>query len=155
MNCSRNPQLALQPEKDHHRQSIWQIYIPVFLGFGLFIALCVWAAIYSMGYPTQNLPDQQSPAAQIAVIWLVLPTCLGGLIQMALLGGSVYLLSKGIRGLPPLAHKIGNGVRRVSTVAIKSSDKIAAPLIYVSSRKAGIDQFFRRIAFWKRPSQGV
>ena len=64
------------------------------------------------------------------------------------------MLAKGIHGLPPVAHKVEDAIRRVSALVVKGSDKIAAPLISLSSRKAGVDQFFEKVSFWKRPSRG-
>ena len=134
----------------HRRQSFWQVYVPAFLGAAVFVALCVWTVIFTLGYvPDANLPDQQSPAAKVAVIWMVLPGCLGGLIQIALLGGMVFGLAYGIRGLPGMAHQALAGIQRLSALLQRAADGLAAPVIAVNSQKAGLDRLWERIAFWK------
>jgi hypothetical protein len=142
-----------QAEKDHKRQAFWQIYVPLCLGAAVFLALCVWVWLYTAGYvPEPGLPDQQTPAAKLAVIWLAFPTCLGGFFQLLFLGAFVFLLAKGIHALPPAAQKAENGIRRLSGLIARAADKLAAPVILVGSQKAGVDEFFRKLAFWKRSS---
>ena len=117
------------------------------------MALCVWTVIFTIGYvPDANLPDQQSPAAKVAVIWILLPGCLGGLIQLALLGGVVIGLTYGIRGLPGTAHQALAGIQRISVLIQLAADRLAAPVIAVNSQKAGLDRLWERIAFWKHRS---
>jgi hypothetical protein len=138
------------PEKEHKKQAFWQIYLPLGLGVAAFIGLCVWAALYTAGYiPQAGLPDQQSPAAKVAVIWILLPTCLGSLIQIALLGGLVFLLGKGIHGTPALFLKIRSLLWRFYAMLIKGSDKAAGAVISTYSQPAGVKRLFRKLAFWK------
>ena len=141
---------AFSPEQNHRRQAIWQIYFPAFLGVAVFLALCVWTVLFTIGYvPDATLPDQQSPPAKIAVIWLLLPTCFGGLLQIAIFGGLVFVLGRGIKGLPPLAHKAKEGIDRFSGVVRRLADTAAKPVLIVGSQKAGWDRFIDSIAFWK------
>lgn len=141
---------AFSPEHTHRRQAIWQIYLPAFLGVAVFLALCVWIVLFTMGYvPNSTLPDQQSPPAKIAVIWLLLPTCFGGLLQIAIFGGLVFVLGRGIKGLPPLAHKVRDGIDRFSATVRRFADAAAKPVVIVGSQKAGWDRFKDFIAFWK------
>ncbi len=129
---------------------MWQIYLPAILGAAVFLALCVGTVIYTMGYvPDSALPDHQSLPAKVAVIWLILPTCFGGLIQMAIVGGLVFALGRGIKGLPPLAHKVQDGINRFSAVVSRFADAVAKPVVIVGSQKAGWDRFVDFIAFWK------
>ncbi len=129
---------------------MWQIYLPAILGAAVFLALCVGTVIYTMGYvPDAALPDHQSPPAKVAVIWLILPTCFGGLIQMAIVGGLVFALGRGIKGLPLLAHKVQDGINRFSAAVSRFADAAAKPVLIVGSQKAGWDRFVDFIAFWK------
>ena len=138
------------PEQMHKRQAIWQIFLPAFLGAAIFLALCVWVVFYTIGYvPDAALPDQQSPPAKVAVIWLLLPTCFGGLIQMAILGGLVYGMGRGIKGLPSLAQKLQNAMYRVSAGISRAADMVAKPVLAAGSQKAGWDRLIDFIAFWK------
>jgi hypothetical protein len=153
MSNSPSSSSALTPEKQHRRDTFWQVYVPVFFGAAVFVALCVWVVIFTIGYvPDVNLPDQQSPAAKVAVIWILLPGCLGGLIQIALLGGVVFGLAYGIRGLPGLSHQALAGIQRLSALLKQAADRLAAPVIAVHSQKAGLDRLWERIAFWKHRS---
>jgi hypothetical protein len=140
----------MSPEQLHRREAFWQVILPACLGAAVFIALCVWTVLYTIGYvPDPALPDQQSSPAKVAVIWILLPTCFGGLFQLAFLGGMVFLLSRGIRGLPGLSHQALAGIHKVTAMLQQLADRAAAPVISVASSKAGWDRFVRRIAFWK------
>jgi hypothetical protein len=153
MSNSNPSPSALTPAEMHRRQTFWQVYVPAFLGAAVFVALCVWVVLYTIGYqPDAHLPDQQTPAAKVAVIWILLPGCLGGLIQLALLGGMVYGLTYGIRGLPGVSHKVLEAIQRAKAVVQQAADKMAAPVISVGSQKAGLDRLWERVAFWKRRS---
>lgn len=153
MSNSKSSPSALTPEQQHRRQAFWQVYVPTFLGAAVFVALCVWTVIFTMGYqPEANLPDQQTPAAKVAVIWLILPTCLGGFFQLALLGGTVYGLARGIQGLPGVSHQVLDGIQRFSALLRRLADQLAAPVIAVSSQTAGLSHLWERIAFWKHKS---
>lgn len=146
---------GVTPEKDHQKQAFWQIYLPAGFGAALFIGLCVWAALFTAGYiPQAGLPDQQSPAAKVAVIWILLPTCFGSLIQIALLGGTVFLLGKGIHGAPPLFLKIRTFIWRFFAALIKGSDKAAGVVIAARSQQTGAQRISQRLAFWKRTEKG-
>jgi hypothetical protein len=150
MSPTESSQKEFSPEQMHRRQAIWQIYLPAFLGVAVFLVLCVGTVLYTIGYvPDAALPDHQSPPAKVAVIWLLLPTCFGGLIQMAIFGGLVYGLGRGIKGLPPLAHKAQGGLERVSAGLRRFADAVAKPVMIVGSQKAGWDRFVDYIAFWK------
>ncbi len=153
MSTSQSNLPADKPERDHRRQAFWQIYLPAFLGAAAFIALCVWAVLYTIGYvPVPGLASQQSAAAGVATIWILLPTCLGSLIPIAILGGSVYLMSRSIRGLPRQAHRAQDGMWRVAALARRVTDQIAKPVIGVASAKSGWDRLWDRLAFWKHSS---
>jgi hypothetical protein len=156
MSNSNPSPSALTPEEQHRRQTFWQVYVPLFLGAAVFVALCVWTVIFTIGYKSDaNLPDQQSPAAKVAVIWILLPGCFGGLIQLAILGGLAYGMGRGIRGLPGVSHQALAGIQRLSALAQQAADRLAAPVIAVNSQKAGLDRLWERIAFWKHKSKGV
>jgi hypothetical protein len=150
MSQTESSQKGFSPEQLHRRQAIWQIYLPAFLGVAVFLALCVWVIVFTIGYvPDAALPDQQSPPAKVAVIWLILPTCFGGLFQMAIFGGLVFVLGRGIKGLPLLAHKMQGSIERLSAVIHRFADSVAKPVVIVGSQKAGWDRFIDFIAFWK------
>ena len=68
---------------------------------------------------------------------------------MALLGGSVFLLGRAIRGTSPLFIKIRMLLWRGFAAITKSSDKAAALIISAASQRAGLKRLFHKIAFWK------
>lgn len=151
MNATPAAKPEPSPEQIHRRQAFWQIYLPLFFGAAIFLAVGVWAVVYTTGYiPQAGLPDQQTPAAKVAVIWILLAPCFGGLIQLVLLAGVAFALAKGIHGLPSLAHQVQTGVNRVSMMVRRLSDQLSRPVIQIASQKSGIDRFFEMIAFWKR-----
>ena len=150
MSTPQAVQPIFNPEKAHRKQAFWQIFVPAFLGAAIFIGLCVWAVLYTIGYlPELQLADQQSPAAKTAVIWILLPGCFGSLIQLALVGGLVFLLSKLIRGTPAGFHKLLELTQRASALLLKVSTLAVSPLVAMAGLISGLRRFFSLMAFWK------
>ena len=107
-----------------------QILAPIILAALLVLVLLV-LLILPGGAPVR------SPLADVALILLIVPALIGGLLLLAVLGGLIYVLALGIRRLPPYfkigqdyvalaAGKIQGGVKKASDGVLKVRSGVAA-----------------------------
>ena len=113
------------------RRDTWlQIAAPMILAAIVMLVLLV-LVILPGGAPVR------SPLADVALILLLLPVLIGGLLVVALLGGLVYLLALGLLRLPPYfkiaqdyvalaAGKIQGGVKKASDGVLSVRAAVAA-----------------------------
>jgi hypothetical protein len=113
------------------RRDTWlQIAAPVILAVLVVLVLLV-LLILPGGAPVR------SPLADVALILLLLPTLLLGLLLVALLAGLVYLLALGLQRLPPYfklaqdfvakaAGQVQGGVKKASDAVLSVRAGVAA-----------------------------
>ena len=147
---SEPPPKGLKPLQRHHRQAAWQIWLPVGLGVALFLALAVTAVMLTFG--DQPLAKNW---ASLSVIWWILPSCLGGIIGLAILMGSVIVAAKGIQGLPALGARILEALDRLGKAVKGFSDRAAAPLIKTYSQQAAWASIWKSAKPEKKPTEDV
>jgi len=139
-----NPAASKEPlteyEKSHRRQSIWQIYLPLAGGIIIVIALMVLAVLI-----TSQGANPAQQWADFSVIIVILPTCFGSLLTIAILVGSVVLLKKALHGTPSLFHKMDLGMQNLSSLTTRIMDKVAAPVIKTNCVKSGWDTFWQEL----------
>lgn len=123
---ARNPIAQAQTRRD-----TWlQIAAPVILAVLVVLVLLV-LLILPGGAPVR------SPLADVALILLLLPTLLLGLLLVALLAGLVYLLALGLQRLPPYfklaqdfvakaAGQVQGGVKKASDAVLSVRAGVAA-----------------------------
>lgn len=119
------------PYRAHRRQTFWQILLPVILttlallAMGLLLALRGGAAGASLW-------------ADVALIWLILPAMLLGLLILALLAGLIYLTARVHRGTPPAAAKVQNFFRQAERAVGHFTEKIVQPVLWIEQIKASL-----------------
>ncbi len=135
---------ALQAEalRAYRRQRFWRIYFPVILAGLVVIALSIFLMVTTAGGGN----DQDTHWANISLIWLLIPTILGSLIWLVLLGGLIFAMVKVLQVLPPAAATVTHYLMRVSQIACDVSDKVSAPVIKVKGLYAGARRFKNRLA---------
>ncbi len=112
------PHLSVQK----HRTQLWtQILLPVLLAAAVLIAVIVLTAL-----DTVRGQGDVSRWAALSTIWLTLPLLLTGLLLLAVLIGSIYLLSRLLELIPPysllaqvLFYRVEAGAKRISTMIIR------------------------------------
>ncbi len=142
-----NLERKANPVKKHHAQAAWQIWVPLGLGIAVVVALCVLSALATFS----DLPISKT-LAPVAVIWVVIPYCLSGLITLAILIGCVFLAAKMLGGLPQLGAKILSAFDKLNALAQTLANRVAAPVIAASSLQTKIAHYWN--AIWSGKSHG-
>jgi heme/copper-type cytochrome/quinol oxidase subunit 2 len=146
MKPKNRPELT--PLQHHHRQSFWQIWLPAVLIGLIFLAFCGWVVYLVFG--EQSLGKNM---ASVSVIWWILPSCLGGLIPLAILAASVFGAGKAIQGLPGLGEKAQKAVTQFYEKVKSTSDSLARPVINAYGWQAAAQKAWHSITRKKQPAQ--
>ncbi len=137
----------VDPLKRHRSQAAWQIWVPLGLGIAVVVALCVLSALATFS----DLPISKT-LAPVAVIWVVIPNCLSGLLTIAILFGFVFLAAKMLGGLPRVGAQLLGAANQLQSFVQKLSDLAAAPVIKANSLLSKIAHFWN--AIWPGKSHG-
>ncbi len=132
MNFSNQPTVR-SAEKNHKKELLWQILIPVFLCILVAIGIGVLTIFTSLNDPALN-----QKWAQISLIFLILPLLVLGLILLIVIIFTNRIITKTHRALPPQFIKLDHLVNSIKGFTGTSIDKITTPLITYQSTKAGI-----------------
>jgi len=124
----------------HHRQAAWQIWVPVILAAALVITLFVFSVLATV----YNYPISKT-LAPVAVIWVLLPNCFGGLFTLAFLGGLVFTAGKLLQGLPQLGNRVLHALDRLQALVQALSDRLASPVLTVNGWIAGWSKLWESI----------
>lgn len=127
-----NPLTARQ----HHREVFWQIILPL-LGGTVFVVVL---AILIVG----STPAQASVGADTALIWLILPLFLFGLIAFAMLIFLVVLVTRLLEKTPPYARLIQENVNLISQRLHHAADLSVEPFLRFHSALAVIQKILAR-----------
>ena len=123
----------------HRRDLIWKIIVPVVVSAVLCIGLIVLVNI-------ATFRDNGDVArwAQVSTMWIALPTMLGMLIFLALLGGIIYLLARLLDIAPTYTGKAQDFFYKIEGYARRAADAAARPVIFLDSIGASINRLFGR-----------
>ncbi len=121
----------------HKRQRVWQIVLPVVVTALVVVAGAI-LAVSGQGGSTRAWAD-------VAIIWLVAPLMLFGLLAFFLLAVAIWGVVKLTRITPrytgrtqELAGRIENGTRRAADAAVK-------PILWIHQAGAVIDDLLKKI----------
>lgn len=128
------------PSYKKHRHQFWiQIFLPMTLVILLITAVAVLTGIATFG------EGGDSPRwAAISTIWLVIPVMIFGLIFFAILVGLIYLLARGLKGMPPYSSKAQYYVRRATSQVKRFSDMAAKPVLFLEGILASLKAILGR-----------
>lgn len=134
---SRQQPAALlpHPHTSHLRQSFWQIGIPLCVTVLLTVALAVLAAL-----ATAQDASQGVHWASIALIVLILPLYIVGLIAFVLIILTIYGIAKLYRVLPVYTLKARVLVYRIGDFTMENLNRLVQPAISVRVGWAGLQQ---------------
>jgi hypothetical protein len=133
------PQPVHESYKRHRKQLAWQIILPVVLAALLIVALIVliWFATFHEGGDVARW-------AAISTIWIVVPTMIGLLIVLALLGGLVYLMAKLLNIMPTYTGLAQDYVHKAAAYVKRGADAVVKPIFLLDGLGASIKAFFGR-----------
>jgi hypothetical protein len=131
------PQPVHESYRNHRRQLVWQILLPVVLAALLIVGLTVLVNIATF---TAN-GDVERWAA-IATIWIVVPIMIVSLILIALLTGLVYLMKQLLRITPTYTGRAQDFVHKIAMHIKRIADAIVKPVLFID----GIGASVKRLA---------
>lgn len=130
----------------HHRQSFWQIWVPLVTGAVILLAF-LGLAILSAVQGTSEL----NRWTNVSLMFLILPTAMAGLSFLFLFVGFIYLLSRLLHFLPPYTQ-LGQSYAFYISALVKSlADRLLNPIMSIRSSWAGLRVLWYRI--FKRPAR--
>jgi hypothetical protein len=117
-------------QREHAREVLWQITIPLVIGVVIVLALAVLSVVM--------LDEAEASLwADISLIFLLIPLMLVSLLLMALLSGVIYMLLRLLKVIPPYARKVQDFAYRIEQRARSGANAAAEPILRVNSVVAG------------------
>jgi len=123
-------------QKQHKKEVLWQIVLPISLGAVAFLTLGIFA-----GYSLQSGTDAAARWSHIAIMWLLLPVFIVGFITIIFIMGMIFGVSKLFNIIPEysvlflsIAHRLNNFIRTGSNKAIQ-------PVLFLRTIKSAINRF--------------
>jgi len=123
---------TFSPQKNHRKQMLLQIWLPLTLAVGIFASLTVLVILL------QKNPPPYRQAANISMIFLIAPLIVMGLLYAFLLGSSIYLVAKLSGKIPSVTRPVQAflEVARLKTDQVTSA--AARPIIKFGSFMAAV-----------------
>lgn len=133
------PQPVHESYRQHRKDLTWKIIFPVVLSSVLCIGLIVLTnvATFRGGGDVQRWAD-------ISTMWIAIPTMIGMLIVLAVLGGIIYLLARLLHITPNYTALAQDLFYKVDGYAKRGADAVADRIISINSIGASINRIFRR-----------
>ena len=137
-----------EQRNNRHNKDLWlQILLPVLL-----LAVAALGFLIFLILTRGNGAQSATTWSQIAVIWLIIPALVAGILLFALL----LFLSHGLRKfhtwLPPKLHQIGKAMNHLNTSTTRFTEKTTSPVINLRSKTTGIQALFCLISHKKNKS---
>jgi uncharacterized protein with PQ loop repeat len=138
MNASFPPETYLiEPKRRHSRQAFWQIYLPLTVGFAIFLTLGIMVVV---SQETGN--PELSRWAAIAAIWIILPLLAFGIVALLFNFLLIFLFSKVNNALPDYGRLARFYTFRVAAQIQALANRLSSPAISLRSNLAGWMQIF-------------
>jgi hypothetical protein len=123
-----------EQRKSRHYKDLWlQILLPVLL-----LAVAALGFLIFLIFTRGNGAQSATTWSQIAVIWLIIPALVAGILLFALLLFLIHGLRKFHAWLPPKFHQIGKAMYHLNTSTTRFTEKTTSPVIHLRSKTTGI-----------------
>ena len=127
------------PERNHQKQMALQVWLPL----GIILVALIGVGVLVVTAAAGSSPAV-SQAADLSVIFLILPIIMMGVAYAVLIGFAIYGMTK-IPGkiLPALKaiQRFGDGLQ---TSVNRTANGIASPMIKVRAFQSSVTKIFRR-----------
>ena len=133
------PQPVHESYRNHRRQIVWQIILPVVLAAILIVGLIVLVNIATF---TAN--GDVGRWAAISTIWIAVPVMIASLILIALLTGLIYLMKSLLQITPIYTGKVQDFVYRISSYVKRFADGAVKPVFFMDGIGASVKRFVGR-----------
>jgi hypothetical protein len=125
--------------KQHRRQMVSQIIVPVVIA-----ALLIVGLIVLVNVATFRDNGDVGRWAAISTIWIVIPVLVAGLILLIILGGLVYLLKYVLNIAPIYTGQAQDFIYKIFAYITRAADAAAKPVIFIDGIGASIERLFGR-----------
>ena len=115
-----------KPEINHHRQVLWQIWLPFVVCTLVFLAVCVLIVLSSV-QPSSGLSRWTS----MSTMWLIVLIAPPALLLLVLLAALIYVMMLLLRNLPPYAHLVQAYVAYFAALVRFWLDRLVKPVFAV------------------------
>ena len=125
-----------EASQNHRRETFWQITLPIFISAGIIVIIAVLS--------TKSTTNQTSVGSDIALIWLLIPALLFGLIGLAITILFITLTLKCIKIIPPYTHRLQISSLKISKRIQNFADLSVEPIMRVQSALAILHKLTQR-----------
>jgi hypothetical protein len=130
------PRTVSPSVRQHKRQFIWQILVPVIAAALIIILVAVFVV-------TQGASTDRS-VADISIMWMIIPILILALIVMAVLCGLIYGMIILHKITPKYTGKAQSFLVSVQNGTRKVADGSARPFIWIDQAGAALKSIFKR-----------
>jgi len=135
------------PADMHRRQMARQVWLPLILTLIVVLALTILAII-----GTIQGSSQVNRWGNISAVLVILPVMVGGVVLLAIVGGSAYGVSKLLKKMPGWMLRLQLIMERLSQTVRRVSDKSTRPIFAVNTFNARVAALWNRI-FHRKPTR--
>jgi hypothetical protein len=137
MNANIPPKPVHESYLKHRREYRWKILAPVIAASVLCVLCSGLAYVATFGYG-----GDVTLWAQIAEIWLAIPTIIFLIVIFAMVGGTVYLMARLLSVLPRYTFMAQDLSYKMKAYVRRGADAVARPVIFLDSLGASINRIF-------------
>ena len=135
----------IDPIKNHQKQKIGQIVLPLTFSIIIILGLFVWIIVIGQGGNQDNIKI----LASTATILIVIPFLFSSMILIAFLFGLVVLMNKGLSRLPIYLKEGEKHFYMVAVWIIRANQRAAQPFIQYKVNLVRIHTLIKKILFIK------
>ena len=129
----------LSSQKLHQRQMLVQVWLPLGIALAAFIFIGI-LVILSAGQGSEVVTQ----AANISIIYLLLPVILMGLMYAMLVGLAIFLVAKLTGKITPATRSVQGLFSLMSNKILQISSRLVDPYIKTSSRWSAVKSLFTK-----------
>lgn len=134
------PQVERYSYLQHRKQVTRQIILPVIIASLLMIGLIVLICL-----ATFNQGGDVGRWAAISTMWILIPVIIAGILVLAILIGSIYLLARGLGALPYYTGIAQDYVYIARGYIIRGADMLVKPVIGLNAWLENVKDFIGRM----------
>jgi hypothetical protein len=128
---SGRPDIRNPKTHERYRRQVW---LQIFLPLGLLLLLLAVVSVFL--WPRS--PLAASAYADTALVFLILPVMLFGVIALAVVVAAIYLLVMLLRRIPEPAYQVQLALDRVKRKVSQGADLAARPFVRLSAIRAAL-----------------
>ena len=117
-----------------------QVVLPVVLSALALVGMVVWISI-----ATFKQGGDVGRWAAVSTIWVIIPTLLGGLVVLAILGGLIYGMARLLKALPYYTGIAQDYVALARGYIVRGADMAVKPIVALNGWLQTAKAFFERI----------